>query len=183
MTRHPHAEKLYRNILAYSNPGTAAAIAYGVDLAPDADAKAIACWVKDVCARLEAAFDEATIKAIRMGCYCTLNMEECREWIAKLFAASADFESFVAKMNELAGGWYLKDGALYTTYYYCSCPMLQNVDVLPHKTWCYCTVGYTKALLGRIFNRVIDVEVVESIKMGGDKCVMKITFPDTVPTD
>lgn len=182
MTWHPQAEKLYRNILPYGNPDTAAAIAYGVDLAPDADAKAIACWVKDVCARLEAAFDEATIKAIRMGCYCTLNMEKCREWIAKLFAESADFESFVAKMNELAGGWYLKDSALCTTYY-CSCPMLQNVDLLPRKTWCYCTVGYTKALLGRIFNCAIDVEVVESIKMGGDKCVMKITFHDKASTD
>ena len=77
-------------------------------------------------------------------------------------------------MNELKADWYLQDGWLYTKFFFCECPMLEAVDRLPTPTWCQCTVGYTRAMFESIFGCAVESELMQSIKMGDDICLIRV---------
>lgn len=175
---HNESEKLYASLLHHIDDAAARDIAFGVPLPPDASDAQTGRWVRHICARLEETFDEATIRAVRRRCYCTAGMAECGEWIKKLYDESSGMEDFVARMNALDADWRYEDGCLYTTYGSCSCPMLAGIDSLPGKTWCYCTLGYGKKLLEDIFQREVEIELLDCIKMGCEKCVVKVAFVD-----
>ncbi|GAA6407641.1 hypothetical protein K040078D81_17580 [Blautia hominis] len=63
---------------------------------------------------------------------------------------------------------------LYLRFDFCPCPMLAKVDRLETNTWCQCTTGYSKVLFEKAFACTVDVELLKSIKMGHDICLMKI---------
>jgi hypothetical protein len=52
--------------------------------------------------------------------------------------------------------------------------MLADVDRLDTDTWFQCTTGYSKVVFEKAFGCEVDVELVKSIKMGDDICLMKI---------
>ncbi len=176
-SRHPEAVKLYKNVMKYSDARTAAGVAYGVALPLSAAKEQRVEWIAHISSELARKFDENTIKTIRMGCYCTeaSKFEETKAWIKALYLESENMAEFVAKMNAKAAGWYLEGGALYTKFFFCECPMLEGIGTLPTKTWCYCTVGYSKALFEDIFGYAVEVELLQSIKTGSDICLMKVT--------
>ena len=58
--------------------------------------------------------------------------------------------------------------------------MLAEVDKLETNTWCQCTTGYSKVLFEKAFDCDIDVELLKSIKMGDDICLMKIILHNPV---
>ncbi|WP_330396820.1 DUF6144 family protein [Anaeromicrobium sediminis] len=173
---HNEVKKLFENITKHSNSDVARKIAFGMDLpfSPTKNDKNE--WVKYISSELEKQFDEQTIKSIRLGCYCTENgkLDESKEFIKNIYDTSVSMVDFVDKMNEYKVGWYIKDGYLFTKYFSCPCPMLESVDVLPTKTWCYCTVGYNKKIFEYVFDCEVDIELLESIKMGNTQCLMKI---------
>ncbi|MBP7175328.1 MAG: hypothetical protein KBA53_03775 [Thermoclostridium sp.] len=174
--KHNEARKLFDNISKFADRELAEEIAYGADLLPAAGIDEKAKWVKHVSSELEKHFEEHTIKDIRMGCYCNENgkLDQSKEFIRKIYSASASLRDFVNKMNEHGAGWYIEEGNLYTKYDSCPCPMLEGVDLLPTKTWCYCTVGYNKHIFESVFEREVDVELIESIKIGNKQCLMRI---------
>ena len=55
-----------------------------------------------------------------------------------------------------------------------SLPMLAGVDKLDTYTWCQCTTGYSKVLFEQAFGCEVDVELLKSIKVGDERCLMKI---------
>lgn len=165
---------LYDNITKYSGSEIADNIAYGMDQPQSSTEKAQ--WVRYISSKLEEHFDERTIKNIRMGCYCNENgkLEESKEFIKNIFLCSSSMHDFADKMNEHGAKWYIEDGNLFTKYFSCPCPMLESIDYLPTKTWCYCTVGYNKEIFEYVFDCEVDVELIESIKTGSKQCLMKI---------
>lgn len=191
--QHPEAERLYENILRISDENTARDIAFSLELDHNASAEQRAAWVHRVIEKLEARFDAATIKNIRLGCYC--DEEEaagkCRDtgyicadkalfakvsaWLRGLYVASNTLEEFVQKANDENLGWYVQDGELYTKFFECECPMLEAVGQLPTFTWCYCTAGYGKRLFEEVFDYPVDVEILQSIRQGNEFCLMKVT--------
>lgn len=174
--KNSEARKLYANILKYSTHDIAEKIAYGIDIVPSSNNSEKAEWVKYVSSELEKHFEEHIIKNIRMGCYCNENgkLDESKEFIRNIYKSSNSMKDFVNKMNEYGAGWYIEDGYLFTKYFSCPCPMLESVDILPAKTWCYCTVGYSKQIFEYTFDCEVDIELLESIKTGGKQCLMKI---------
>ncbi len=52
--------------------------------------------------------------------------------------------------------------------------MLEGVEKLETSTWCQCTAGYSKTLFEKAFDCNADVELLKSIKMGDEVCLMKI---------
>lgn len=52
--------------------------------------------------------------------------------------------------------------------------MLTDVDKLDSYAWCQCTTWYSKVLFEKAFQCKVDVELLKSIKMGDEKCLMKI---------
>lgn len=131
-------------------------------------------WVKNTMKRLEENFDVSTVKKIRMKCQCGYTMDEKLALVKELIANASNLEAFANQDKAKAVGLSYNDGELYLMFPYCPCPMLAEVDKLPTSTWCQCTTGYSKVLFEKAFGCEVDVELLKSVKMGDDICLMKI---------
>lgn len=175
--KHPEALKLHKNIAKHVGTELADKIAYGAPLPFEPTAQEKSDWVRFVCRALEDSLPEEDIVSIRMGCHCDENgkLDEQKVWLRDIYLSSSGLEDFVNKMNELGAGWWFKDGDIYTTYHDCSCPMLEGIPQLKSKTWCHCTVGYGRTTFEYVFDGPARAELVESIKLGSERCVIKIS--------
>ncbi|WP_411680123.1 DUF6144 family protein [Clostridium thailandense] len=164
---------IYGAVKSASNDETAKEIVYGKDeLARTEDNPT---WVKSTMKRLENHFDSPTVKQIRMHCQCGYGMDEKLKLVKELVKVSSSIEEFGNLDKAKAAGLYSENGELYLQFSFCPCPMLEGVDRLETNTWCQCTTGYSKVLFEKAFGCKVDVELLKSIKMGHEKCLMKIT--------
>lgn len=131
-------------------------------------------WVKSTMSRLEQTFDPETTKMIRMDCQCGYGMDERVKLVTELVAASSNMEEFANLEQAKAAGLFCEDGILYLKFLFCPCPILAKVDRLETNTWCQCTTGYSKVLFEKAFGCKVKVDLLKSVKMGHDICLMKI---------
>lgn len=131
-------------------------------------------WVKNSMKRLEENFDVSTVKKIRMNCQCGYAMDEKLALVKELMANASNLEEFANQDKAKAAGLSFQDGELYLMFPFCPCPMLAEVHRLPTSTWCQCTTGYSKVLFEKAFGCEVDVNLLKSVKMGNDICLMKI---------
>lgn len=167
-TRKIQGRKLFDVIKSVGNEATARKIVYGEMEEDDAT------WVKSTMGRLESCFDGSGVKQIRMNCQCGYGMAEKLALVKELVAASSSIEEFGNLEQSKAAGMFCTDGELYLQFPFCPCPMLADVDQLDTYAWCQCTTGYSKVLFEEAFGCEVDVELLKSIKVGDDKCLMKI---------
>ncbi|MBW9147337.1 hypothetical protein K2F40_15805 [Clostridium sp. CM028] len=139
-----------------------------------------ATWVKSTMNRLESNFDRSTVKQIRMNCQCGYGMDEKLALVQELVASSSNLEEFANQDKAKAAGLSYTNGELYLQFPFCPCPMLADVNKLNTDTWCQCTVGYSKVLFEKAFGCEVVVELLKSIKMGDDICLMKIIPRDSI---
>ncbi|MCK9626354.1 MAG: DUF6144 family protein [Bacteroidales bacterium] len=137
-------------------------------------------WVKNTMKRLEDNFDKSTIKKIRMNCQCGYGMDEKLALLKELVKSSSNLEEFANHDKAKAAGLSFLCGELYLQFPYCPCPMLAEVDKLETNTWCQCTTGYSKVIFEKAFGCKVDVELLKSVKMGDDICLMKIIPSETI---
>ena len=69
-------------------------------------------------------------------------------------------------------------------YYMCHCPMareaiLKGEPEIPME-WCYCSAGYGKLRYDVAFDTETEVEVLESVFNGSDKCRFRIKIPENI---
>ena len=159
---------LFRAIKLASNDETPTRIVYGEDEEDDAT------WVKSTMTRLENCFDHSAVKQIRMSCQCGYGMDEKLALVKELVAVSSSMEEFGSLEKANAAGMFCTDGELYLQFPFCPCPMLADVDKLDTNAWCQCTTGYSQVLFEEAFGCDVDVELLKSIKVGDEKCLMKI---------
>lgn len=159
---------LFNVIKSIGNEETATEIVYGETEEDNAT------WVKSTMSRLENCFDPSVVKQIRMNCQCGYGMAEKLALVKELVAASSNIEEFGNLEQSKAAGMYCTDGVLYLQFSFCPCPMLTDVDKLDTYAWCQCTAGYSKVLFEEAFGCEVDVELLKSIKVGDDICLMKI---------
>jgi predicted hydrocarbon binding protein len=169
---------IYGAVKSASNDEMAKEIVYGKD--EEAKTEDNPTWVKSTMKRLENNFDNITIKQIRMGCQCGYGMEDKLELVKGLVKSSSNMEEFGNLPNAKVAGLYCEEGELYLKFNFCPCPMLAEVDKLETNTWCQCTTGYSKVLFEKAFECKVEVELLKSIKMGHDKCLMKIIPQGTI---
>lgn len=131
-------------------------------------------WVKNAVRRLEERFDISIVKKIRMNCQCGYGMDEKLALVNELMASSSSLEEFAGSDKARAAGLSYRNGELYLQFPFCPCPMLAEIGQLETSTWCQCTTGYSKILFEKAFGCEVDVELLKSIKMGDDICLMKI---------
>jgi len=155
-----------------SSDETAAAVVFGENR--ECSDEDDATWVKSTMKRLEDCFDRAAIKRIRMNCQCGYAMEEKLALVNELVAASSSLQELGNLEKAKAAGLSYADGALHLQFGFCPCPMLSSVERLDTNSWCQCTTGYSKVLFEKAFGCEVDVELLKSIKMGDDICLMKI---------
>lgn len=174
-TDNPHAIRLYDSLAKQTDEQTAERIVNRIPLSKSADINKKFAWAESVCADLQNAFDDDTVKKIRMDCACGPEIGKINK-LRKVYQASSDINEFVAKANNLNQGFTMQnDGdVLYLLYPECYCSCVKRVATPLPEIWCYCTLGYTKKMFEHIFNRSVVVELLESVKAGGTKCVIKI---------
>ncbi len=166
---------IYCAIKAASNDDTAAKIVYGEHETEDN-----ATWVKSTMNRLESHFDRPAVKQIRMNCQCGYAMDEKLALLKELMEISSNLEEFANQEKAKTAGLSSANGEIYLQFPFCPCPMLADVHKLDTDTWCQCTTGYSKVLFEKAFGCEVDVELLKSIKMGNDICLMKIIPRDSV---
>ena len=137
-------------------------------------------WVKSAMKRLEDNFDKSAVNQIRMQCQCGYAMDEKLALVKELIELSSSMEELGNLDKARAAGLSCIDGELHLQFPFCPCPMLADVDRLENDTWCQCTTGYSKVLFEKAFKCKVDVELLKSIKMGDEICLMKIIPQGTI---
>ena len=169
---------IYGAVKSVSNDEMAREIVYGKDeIARTEDNPT---WVKSTMKRLENHFDRSDIKRIRMNCQCGYGMDEKLVLVKELVESSSSMDEFGSLDKARAAGLSCANGELYLQFHFCPCPMLADVDRLETNTWCQCTTGYSKVLFEKAFKCKVEVELLKSIKMGDEKCLMKIIPQETI---
>lgn len=133
-------------------------------------------WAADMCEYLENTFSWDDIKKIRMDCSCT-PPPEYLETVKKLYQDSENLDEFCERYNTTYAGehsvWH-ENGVLFLSYSRCFCDCL-HVDGPISKTWCLCSLGFAKKLFDIVLDCNTEAELIESVRTGGMRCVMKIT--------
>lgn len=163
---------IYEAVKNESNEDIAREVVYGKDESGKAENNPA--WVNSTMKRLESKFDKVTNKKIRMKCQCGYGMDEKLELVKELMKSSSSLEEFGNLQKAKDAGLFYENGDLYLQFNFCPCPMLADVDRLDSDTWCQCTTGYSKVLFEKALQCKVDVELLKSIKMGDEKCLMKI---------
>lgn len=163
---------IYEAVKREANDEEAKEIVFGKD--GEASAEDNPTWVKATMKRLENRFDKEAVNRIRMNCQCGHAMDEKLALVKELVDSSSNLEEFGNLEKAKAAGLFCSEGELYLQFLFCPCPMLAEVDRLETDTWCRCSAGYSKVLFEKAFGCPVDVELLKSIKMGDDICLMKI---------
>lgn len=164
---------IFSAVKAMSNDETATQIVFGENNLYKLE-EANATWVKNTMKRLENHFDKSTIRQIRMNCQCGYGLGEKLKLVKELFDLSSNLEDFASQDKARAAGLSYANGKLYLQFSACPCPMLADVEKLDTDTWCQCTTGYSKCLFEQVFGCEVMVDLLKSIKMGDDICLMEI---------
>jgi len=174
-TDNPHAIRLYNSLTKYTDEQTAERIAYKIPLSKSADINKKFAWAESICDDLQKAFDDNTIKEIRMDCACGPEMGKINK-LQKIYQSSANLNEFITKANNLNQGFTMQteNNHLFLIYPQCYCSCVKRIESSISEIWCYCTLGYTKKMFEHILDRSVEVELLESVKTGGKKCVIKI---------
>ena len=174
-TDNPHAIHLYDSVLKHVDEKTANRIANKIPISKLADIDKKFIWAENICADLEEEFDDDTIKPIRMDCACGPEMGKINK-LKKIYQSSVDLSDFAEKVNKLNQGFTIqyKDNALFLMYPRCYCSCVKRVEKPISKSWCYCTLGYTKKMFEHILEKAVEVELIHSVKTGGKLCEIKI---------
>jgi hypothetical protein len=172
-----HAINIYNKLLQYKDKQIADEFAEKLPLSKSATFERKFKWAEKLCEFLECNFTEDEIKEFRMICSCSPSEKEM-ETTRRIFTKAADINEFVINYNQEYAGHHsvwCDESAFYFSYPACYCSCVKRMDKTLSKTWCLCTLGYTKKLFDFAFDCDADVELVESIKLGNNRCVMKIT--------
>lgn len=145
-------------------------------------------WVKRLFDVMDQTLDAASRKALMMA-----NGKTCyRDWIRESkqeikqvdFAAWAERITRAGKREDLR----LEGNVIYFQYQssaetgqaspegVCLCPMVESKPAGLSPTYCLCSVGYVKEMNELRFGRKADVELLDSVLMGGKRCQFKITI-------
>ena len=171
-----HAISLYNSLDKHIGHVAAEDFLEKLPLSKSADYVKKSKWASDVCVYLEEWFAEDEISKIRMECSCRPG--DKAEKVKKLYHTSADYDEFCERFNkEYAPENNLShDGkALYFSYPTCYCSYVKRGTGNITNSWCFCTLGYAEKLFSHALSREVKVELLESVKTGGEKCLMKIT--------
>jgi hypothetical protein len=163
---------IYEAVKNESNEDIAREVVYGKEESGKSESNVK--WVNVTMKRLESKFDKAAVKKIRMNCQCGYGIDEKLELVKELINSASSLEEFGNLQKAKAAGLFYENGDLYLQFDFCPCPMLAEVDRLDSYAWCQCTTGYSKVLFEKAFQCKVDVELLKSIKMGDERCLMKI---------
>lgn len=135
-------------------------------------------WAKKVCDYLDEHYDTETVMTLRKECRCNDGKSMANK-ILKYLNKADTIEKFVKAFNEnetFASLEYISDNKILFCYPECYCACIKRVSGEVSRTWCYCTLGNAEGIFKEVFKKEIKVALLESIKTGGDKCVIEVEW-------
>jgi hypothetical protein len=79
--------------------------------------------------------------------------------------------------------WLKEKDPLRRRYFACHCPLAREAIVRGEPDipldWCYCSGGYGKLMFDVVFGQPTEVEVLESVLAGDDRCRFRIRIPSS----
>ena len=135
-------------------------------------------WAKSVCEYLDVHFDTETIMTLRKECRCN-DGKSIATKILKYLNKADSTEQFVKDFNEnesFASLEYISDNKILFCYPECYCACVKRVPGEVSKSWCYCTLGNAEGIFKEVFKKEIKVTLLESIKTGGERCVIEVEW-------
>ncbi len=135
-------------------------------------------WAKTICNYLEEQFDTDTIIRIRKECRCNDGKSIAIKLLKYLNKADSvkEFVSLFNQNETFASLEYISDNKILFCYPECYCPCVKRVPQELSRTWCYCTLGNAEGIFSEVFKKAVKVTLLESIKTGADKCVIKVEW-------
>ena len=150
-------------------------------------------WIKDLMDNMNALLDEGKkmqlMQACGRSCYtrafgvadenkptpaqveANLRLLENRGFNIERHGGVVTFIHSWGRDHQNPQGLILHDG-------YCMCPLVEDGPPDLSPTFCYCSTGYVKESFERILGPV-DIELIDSLKMGGKDCIFKMTLHKT----
>lgn len=169
-----HALRFYES-LAKLDEEAAIEFAEKHPLSKSADIKKKFDWARAQCGFLEERFSPEDIEAVRSRCHCEAGAAmaaRMRGYLAK----AGDMAEFARMFNEKERSVILEaveDGLLFI-YPECYCACVKRVPEPVSRTWCLCTLGHVRGLFRQVLGREPEVELLETVKSGGERCVVKV---------
>lgn len=178
MKKNPHFIRMIDSIREVVGEEKAKEFEENYPLSESADFKKKYEWAKKACEFLEENCDEDTIRKIRGGCICFDGKSVAAKMI-QYRSKTQNMADFVHMFNEkesFATIEYISENELWYCYPECYCSCVKRVPETLSKTWCYCTLGYAKALFRQFLGKEVEAELLESIKNGDSRCAVKIKW-------
>lgn len=174
----PHSIRLVESLRKNAGESFAEDFAEEYPLSKSADADKKFVWAQNVCAYLEDNFGEDKITDIRRDCRCFDGTSGAKRF-SKYLKKADSIKAFVDAYNEKETDSkleYVSENSVRVCYPTCYCSCVKRVPQELSKTWCLCTVGYTEGVFNLLFEKKVDVKLIESIKTGGDRCVIEVKW-------
>jgi predicted hydrocarbon binding protein len=95
----------------------------------------------------------------------------------KLYKESSGMTEFLSKLNDnhIGGGLLQLDGNIISGGYdTCYCGSVSKTKEVMPITYCYCSTGWYKRLFEEVLEKAVEVEILETIASGADKCEFRI---------
>jgi predicted hydrocarbon binding protein len=135
-------------------------------------------YVKSVLSELENICVADVVAGVMKPCgyQCVSNNIVARAM--DLHAESDNLENFLRLLNaqRIGGGkLHITGGKIIGVYERCYCGLAKSVKELS-PLYCYCSAGWYERLFSSIFEKPIEVKIVQTILDGSDMCVFEISY-------
>lgn len=91
---------------------------------------------------------------------------------------------YITKIPYMTKKYLAENDPVLKRYYYCHCPWtresIKDGERTVSSTFCYCSAGFHKKMWEIIFDRELNVEVLESILKGDLRCRFAVYLPDEI---
>ena len=131
-------------------------------------------WLKSLIESLEAEVDEATRERILIACGRGCIPRDFVEKARGIWERDPEIDGF---LRALSGEWdhlKLDGGEVLLEYDRCYCPLVKTIPGEMSLTWCNCSRGWAKELFESALGREVEVEMLETVLHGGDKCRFRV---------
>lgn len=135
-------------------------------------------WAQATCDYLEEHFEEETIMRVRKSCRCN-DGKSIANKLLKYLNTAENIKEFVDSFNQkesFAHLEYISENKLLFCYPQCYCACVKRIPQKLSKTWCYCTLGNAEGIFREVFKKDVNVRLLESIKIGGNRCVIEVEW-------
>jgi predicted hydrocarbon binding protein len=126
-------------------------------------------WVKDLIDQADAQLTEpqrkALLEARGRSCAKAGAAQRAAPFRGRLDAFLADLQAHMGKDAAQRAGDVVE-----VTYPRCFCPLVSDFQEPLSASYCFCSAGWLKEVYETVSGRPVTVEIVETVKRGGQRC-------------